>query len=93
MNFQRCLWVCVWSPHTAAGEDVGLCRVDGDAADVVSVSLEHVNSLQSVVVEHTDQHVILGNGHRDRETQKAITPMYLAADAAPEEHPCLMHPG
>lgn len=58
----------MWSPHTAAGEDVGLCRVDGDAADVVSVSLEHVNSLQSVVVEHTDQHVILGNGHRDRET-------------------------
>lgn len=63
----------MWSPHTAAGEDVGLCRVDGDAADVVSMSLEHVNSLQSVVVEHTDQHVILGNGHRDRETQSNHT--------------------
>ena len=47
--------------------------MDGDAADVVSVSLEHVNPLQSVVVEHTDQHVILGNRHRDRETQRSHT--------------------
>lgn len=50
---------------TTAGEDVGLRGVDGDAADVVGVSLEHVNPLQSVVVEHTDVHVVLrGRGQR-----------------------------
>lgn len=44
---------------TAACQDVGLCRVDGDTANVVRVSLKLVNSLQSVVIEHTDLHVIL----------------------------------
>lgn len=58
---------CVQSFLTTTGEDVGLCGVDGDAADVVMVSLKHVNSPQGVVVKHTDQHVILG---RDRRNDK-----------------------
>lgn len=65
-------FVCVLSfCPTAAGEDVGLRRVDSDAADVVRVSLKHVNSLQSVVVEHTDQHIILGT---DNEIGKCTRP-------------------
>lgn len=65
-----CVCVSVRGPFpTAAGEDVGLCRVDSDAADVVGVSLKHVNSVQSVVIEHTDQHIILGT---DREIDKSI---------------------
>lgn len=44
---------------TAAGEDVGLGGVDRDAADVVRVRLKHVNLFQGVVVEDSDQHVIL----------------------------------
>lgn len=45
--------------HTTAGEHVGLSGVDSDAADVVGVGLEHVDSLQRVVVERSDHHVIL----------------------------------
>lgn len=33
--------------------------MDSDATDVVRVGLKHVDSLQGVVVEHTDLHVIL----------------------------------
>lgn len=44
---------------TTAGEDVRLCGVDNDASDVVRVSLKQVNSLQRVVVKHSDLHVIL----------------------------------
>lgn len=55
---------------TTTGEDVGLCGVDSDAADVVMVSLKHVNSPQGVVVKHTDQHVILG---RDRRSDKSMS--------------------
>lgn len=54
---------------TTAGEDVGLCRVDSDTADVVRVSLKHVNSLQSVVIEHTDQHIVL---RTDKETDRCV---------------------
>jgi len=45
--------------RTAAGEDVRLGGVHGDAADVVRVGLEHVHPLQGVVVEHADLHVVL----------------------------------
>lgn len=44
---------------TTTGEDVGLRGVDSDAADVVVVSLKHVNLPQRVVIEHTDHHVVL----------------------------------
>lgn len=44
---------------TAAGEDVGLSGVHSNATDVVRVGLKHVNTLQGVVVEHTNLHVIL----------------------------------
>ena len=44
---------------TAAAEDVRLCRVDGETAQVVGVRLELVNALQRVVVVHADVHVVL----------------------------------
>ena len=43
---------------TAAGEYVGVGRMDDDGADVVRVSLKRMTLLQSVVVEDSDQHVI-----------------------------------
>lgn len=44
---------------TTASEDVRLCRVDSNAADVVRVCLKHVNTLQCVVVEDSNLHVVL----------------------------------
>ena len=51
---------CAGTGLTTAGEDVGMCGVHDDRADVVCVSLKRVNLLHSVVVEHSYQHVILG---------------------------------
>ena len=62
-----CVCVCV---RTTAGEDVRLCRVDCYTADVVCVGLEHVASLQRVVVEHSDLHVILRRTERERERER-----------------------
>lgn len=69
---------CTWFLLTTAGEDVGLRRVDGDKADVVSVSLKHVNLLQRVVVEHTDQHIILGMDRGNDKGPKRSTETYLS---------------
>lgn len=44
---------------TAAGEDERLCRMNGNAADVIRVRLKLVDPLQGVVVERSDVHVIL----------------------------------
>ena len=66
-KYEHASWcVRAWLLHTTAGEDVGLCGVHSDAADVVGVGLEHVSPGQRVVVKHTDLHVILGGG-RDRD--------------------------
>ena len=43
---------------TRAGEDEWLGGVHGDAPDVVRVGLEHVQTLQSVVVEDAHAHVV-----------------------------------
>lgn len=47
-----------YRPLTTAGEDVGMCRVDNNGANVVSMGLKSMDFLQSVVVEHSDLHVI-----------------------------------
>lgn len=47
---------------TTAGKDVGLGRMDSNAADVVRVGFKHMDALQGVVVEHANLHVILGEG-------------------------------
>lgn len=44
---------------TTRSENIGLHGVDGDAADVILVGLERVNSGQCVVVKHADHHVVL----------------------------------
>lgn len=44
---------------TAATEDEWLGGVDSNASDVIRVSLKLVDSLQRVVVKHSDLHVIL----------------------------------
>lgn len=41
--------------------------MDSDATDVVRVGLKHVDPLQSIVVEHTDLHVIL---RRDKKRER-----------------------
>ena len=60
----KCLCILSVSMHlvykrTTAGEDIGLGRMDSNATDVVRVGLKHVDTLQGVVVEHSDLHVIL----------------------------------
>ena len=40
--------------------------MDGNAADVVRMCLEHVHTLQGVVVEDADLHVILHSGRRGK---------------------------
>ena len=47
-----------FASFTAACEDEGLCRMHRNGPDVVRVRLEHVQSLQSVVVEGSYCHVI-----------------------------------
>lgn len=44
---------------TTRSEDVGLRGVDNDAADVVLMGPEHVNSAQCVIIKDADHHVIL----------------------------------
>lgn len=44
---------------TTAAENEWLGGVDSNASDVIWVSLELVDSLQRVVVKHSDLHVIL----------------------------------
>lgn len=46
--------------------------MDSNASDVVRVGLKHVYPLQSIVVEHTDLHVIL-----IRETEEENSIAYL----------------
>ena len=48
-----------WGRRTTACEDVGVGGVNNDGPKIVSVGLKRVHFLQSVVVEHTHQHVVL----------------------------------
>lgn len=48
--------------RTTAGENVGVCGVDNDGADVVRVGFKRVDLLQSVIVEHSHHHVVLEEG-------------------------------
>ena len=47
---------------TTASEEEWLCWVNGDTANVVTVSLELMDALQGVVVVHAHMHVILDGG-------------------------------
>lgn len=55
--------------------------MDSNASDVVRVGLKHVYSLQGIVVEHTDLHVIL-----IRETEEQITLLIYKIKSTKQEH-------